>query len=45
MRVSQTCTVEGRYYFSVIDRAAVIVLYKLSLRNNNGYKKEADDWG
>jgi hypothetical protein len=45
MRVSQTYTVEDRYYYSVIDRTAVIVLYKYSLRNNNGYKEEADGCG
>jgi hypothetical protein len=45
MRVSQTCIVEDRYYYSVIDRTAVSVLYKYSLRNNSGYKEEADDCG
>ena len=43
--VSQTCTVEDRYYYNVIDRTAVVVLYKYSLRNNSGYKEEADDCG
>jgi hypothetical protein len=36
---------EDRYYYSVIDRTAVIVLYKNSLRKNSGYKEEADVYG
>ena len=43
MRVSQTCIVEDKYHYSVIDRTTRMVLYKYSLRNNSGYKEEADD--